>query len=132
MFKVKIKTPERRYWQNKVINFEHISHLFQMFLLLALNKWILAATSFTLTMQIYNIKSKISRCEECTFSFNHQWKTIAMLESAIQISCRTIIWYEELCSNSNRVKAVDYYWWKHPMLFLRRSPGDAFENFILD
>ena len=40
MFKVKISTPERREGQNGlvIVNWEHISHLFQAFLLLNLNK----------------------------------------------------------------------------------------------
>ena len=41
MFKVKIKTPERRQARRSgvfIINFKHISHLFLMFLQLTLNK----------------------------------------------------------------------------------------------
>ena len=40
-----IKTPERRYWRRSgviIVNFEHISHLFLVFLLLTLNKQMLA------------------------------------------------------------------------------------------
>ena len=40
-----IQTPERRHWRRSgvfIINFEHISQLFLMFLLLTLNKYILA------------------------------------------------------------------------------------------
>ena len=39
--KVTIKTPERRHWRRSgvfIVNFEHISHLFSVFLLLTLNK----------------------------------------------------------------------------------------------
>ena len=42
--KLTIKTPERRHWRRSgvlIINFEHISHLFLMLLLLALNKQML-------------------------------------------------------------------------------------------
>ena len=38
--KLTIKTPERRYWRRSgvfIVNFEHISHLVLMFLLLTLN-----------------------------------------------------------------------------------------------
>ena len=38
--KLKIKTPERRHWRRSgvfIVNFEHISHLILMFLLLTLN-----------------------------------------------------------------------------------------------
>ena len=40
-----IKTPERRHWRRSgvfIVNFEHISHLFLLFLLLTLNKSMLA------------------------------------------------------------------------------------------
>ena len=43
--KLTIKTPERRHWRRYgvfIVNFEHISHFFQMFLLLTLNKQMLA------------------------------------------------------------------------------------------
>ena len=39
--KLKIKTPERRHWNRSgvfIVNFEHISHLFLLFLLIILNK----------------------------------------------------------------------------------------------
>ena len=41
MFKVKIKTPERRHYHrfgDYIVNFEYISQPFQVFLLLTLNK----------------------------------------------------------------------------------------------
>ena len=41
MFKLTIKTPERRYWRRLatfIVNSEHISHLFLVFLLLTLDK----------------------------------------------------------------------------------------------
>ena len=38
MFKVTIKTPERRRSGVFIVNFKHISHLFLVFLLLNLNK----------------------------------------------------------------------------------------------
>ena len=40
--KLTTKTPERRHWRRSVVfivNFEHNSHLFLVFLLLTLNKW---------------------------------------------------------------------------------------------
>ena len=40
MFKVKIKTPERRQWRHSavfIVNFEHITHLILVFLLLNLS-----------------------------------------------------------------------------------------------
>ena len=43
--KLMIKTPEWRHWRRSgvfVVNFEHISHLFLVFLLLTLKKWMLA------------------------------------------------------------------------------------------
>ena len=43
--KLTIKTPERHHWRRSgffIVNFEHISHLFQVFLLLTLNKEMLA------------------------------------------------------------------------------------------
>ena len=43
--KLTIKTPERRYWRRSavfIVNFEHISHLFLVFLTLTWNKKILA------------------------------------------------------------------------------------------
>ena len=44
--KLTIKTPERRHWGHSgvfIVNAEHISHLFLVFLLLTLNKKMLAA-----------------------------------------------------------------------------------------
>ena len=41
MFKVNIKTPERRHWRRSgvfIVNFEHISYLVLVFLLLTLNR----------------------------------------------------------------------------------------------
>ena len=41
MFKVKIETPERRQWRrfgDFIVYYEHILHLFLVFLLLTLNK----------------------------------------------------------------------------------------------
>ena len=43
--KLTIKTPERHHWRRSgffIVHFEHISHLFQVFLLLTLNKEMLA------------------------------------------------------------------------------------------
>ena len=43
--KLTMKTPERRYWRRSalfIVNFEHISHLFVVFLLLTLNRLMLA------------------------------------------------------------------------------------------
>ena len=45
MFKANNKKPGRRYWCRSVVvivNFEHVSHLFLVFLLLTLNKHMLA------------------------------------------------------------------------------------------
>ena len=45
--KLTIKTPERRHWRRSgvfIVNFEHISHLFLVFSLLTLNKYMLAGT----------------------------------------------------------------------------------------
>ena len=42
---LKIKTPERRHWRrsdNFIVSLEHISHFFLVFLLLTLNKYVLA------------------------------------------------------------------------------------------
>ena len=41
--KLTVKTPERRHWRRSVfiVNFEHISHHFLVFLLLTLNKQML-------------------------------------------------------------------------------------------
>ena len=39
--KLTVKTPERRYWRRSsvfIVNFEHISHLVQVFLLLTLSR----------------------------------------------------------------------------------------------
>ena len=47
MFKVTIKTPERDHWHRSVvfnINFGHVSQQFLVFLLLNLNKQMLATT----------------------------------------------------------------------------------------
>ena len=46
--KLKTKTPERRQWRRScvfILNFEHILHLFLVFLLLTLNKQMLAGKS---------------------------------------------------------------------------------------
>ena len=51
-----IKTPERRRWRRSsvfIVNFEHISHLFLVFILLTLNKQMLAG----LFLIFYNNKS---------------------------------------------------------------------------
>ena len=45
MFKVTMKTPERRP-DVFTVNFEHISHLFLVFLLLTLNKSLLAGLHY--------------------------------------------------------------------------------------
>ena len=44
MFKVNNKTPERGHYRSDVfiVNFEYISHFFLVFLLLTLNKYMLA------------------------------------------------------------------------------------------
>ena len=44
--KLIIKTPERRRSGDFIVNFEHISHLFLAFLLLTLNKQMLAGIGF--------------------------------------------------------------------------------------
>ena len=49
--KLTIKTPERLHWGRSgvfIVNFEHISHLFQVFLLLILDKEMLAGKSLSL------------------------------------------------------------------------------------
>ena len=51
MFKVKIKTPEGRHWRRSgvfIVNFEHVSHLVLVFLLLTLNR--LMPTGFLLPL----------------------------------------------------------------------------------
>ena len=49
-----IKTPKRRQWRRSdvfIVNFKHISHFFLMFLLLTLDRWILARITKTFFMQ---------------------------------------------------------------------------------
>ena len=50
MFKVNKKTPERRHWRRCgvfIVNFEHISHLVLVFLLLILNMSLPAGITYT-------------------------------------------------------------------------------------
>ena len=57
--KLKIKTPERRHWRRFgvfIVNNEHISHLFLVFLLLTLNNYMLAGIIFYETMLEANVK----------------------------------------------------------------------------
>ena len=50
MFKLTLKTPERRHWRRRsgvfIINFKHISNFFLVFLLLTLNMYLLAGTDW--------------------------------------------------------------------------------------
>ena len=45
-----IKIPERRQWRVFIVNFEHISHLVLVFLLLALSKWMAAGLLFIILL----------------------------------------------------------------------------------
>ena len=57
--KLTIKTPERRHWRRVgvfIVNNEHISHLFLVFLLLTLNNYMLAGIIFYETMLEANVK----------------------------------------------------------------------------
>ena len=57
--KLTIKTPERRHWRRFgvfIVNNEHISHYFLVFLLLTLNNYMLAGIIFYETMLEANVK----------------------------------------------------------------------------
>ena len=62
--KLTIKTPERRHWCRSgvfIVNFEHISHLVQVFLLLTLNKYLPAGWStckYVVSDVLSNLKFK--------------------------------------------------------------------------
>ena len=74
--KLTIKTPQRRYWCRSgvfIVNFEHISHLFLVFLLLTLR---------------VKIKAKISINKGITFKMIKFWFFIVTNQLCIQVRIR--------------------------------------------
>ena len=74
--KLTIKTPQRRYWCRSgvfIVNFEHISHLFLVFLLLTLR---------------VKIKAKISINKVITFKMIKFWFFIVTNQLCIQVRIR--------------------------------------------
>ena len=80
VFKLTIKTPERRHWCGSgvfIVNFEHISHIAMVFSWLTSNKWILAGFS-SLFFKKLRIKWKdpwtklcglFQNCNKCSQNF---------------------------------------------------------------
>ena len=83
IFKVNNKTPERRHWRRSgvfIVIFEHISHLFLVFLLLILSKYVLAGNLLRMSLlnlfilQLWNTSKKIHnfwRVSERRIKFLH-------------------------------------------------------------
>ena len=79
------KTPERRHWRRSIVfivNFEHISHLVLMFLLLALSRWMPAGIPdniYLLKINNRNIRKRSEICSKLTKSHQNNVAVVFLL-----------------------------------------------------
>ena len=86
--KLTIKTPERHQLHRSgvfFINFEHISHLFQVFLLMTLNKWMFADILADFIIQCYFSFQAFTNCIilQVADIFQSSWNLLIFRQSII-------------------------------------------------
>ena len=79
------KTPERRHWRRSIVfivNFEHISHIVLMFLLLVLSRWMPAGIPdniYLLKINNGNIRKRSEICSKLTKSHQNNVTVVFLL-----------------------------------------------------
>ena len=91
--KLTIKTPERRHWHWSrvfIFNFEHISHLVLLYLLLTLNMYLPAGNVQTNISELVYWNSRIRRSTTCLCYFQFALKILSDGWAQLTITTATI------------------------------------------